>query len=191
MESRTATFDEAAASGDQRFDDVAIWLHWVTLALVIGQFSSAWLLGLATGRQAAALLGFHRSLGVVIWCVTASRLGWRLLLATLPPFPESMLKIQQRLATLNEYGLYALLLLQPLTGLAYTVLNGRAFALFFFQIPQILPRDRGLESFFHGVHQLGAVVLLTLVGVHALAALFHRFVLRDDVLQRMLPAPRQ
>jgi len=41
---------------------------------------------------------------------------------------------------------------------------------------------------FHEIHQIGALVLLSLIGVHALAALFHRFILKDNVLQRMLPS---
>jgi cytochrome b561 len=37
------------------------------------------------------------------------------------------------------------------------------------------------------VHEFGAKALLALVGLHAGAALFHRLVLRDGVLQRMSP----
>jgi cytochrome b561 len=38
-----------------------------------------------------------------------------------------------------------------------------------------------------GVHGTLAWVLFALIGLHVVAALFHRFVLKDDVLQRMLP----
>jgi hypothetical protein len=37
--------------------------------------------------------------------------------AYLPPFPQNMPEVQRRLAKASEYGLYALLLFQPLTGL--------------------------------------------------------------------------
>ena len=171
-----------------RFDDVAICFHWVTLALVIAQFASAWLLSAAAGDQATALLRFHRSLGVAIWFVTVGRFAWRRLFSNLPPFPESMPKVQRELAKLNEYGLYALLMIQPLTGVADALFLGRPFPLFLWQIPTILPRERGVADFFAEMHETGAYTLLSLIGVHALAALFHRLVLRDNVLQRMLPA---
>jgi cytochrome b561 len=171
----------------QRFDDVAICLHWVTLALVIAQFTSAWVLSATAGDQATALLRLHRSLGVAIWFVTVGRFAWRKLFSNLPPFPESMPKFQQGLAKLNEYGLYALLIIQPLTGIASTIFLGRPFPLFLWQMPTILARDRGIAHFFAEMHQIGAYTLLSLIGVHALAALFHRLVLRDNVLQRMLP----
>lgn len=188
MKAEPVTPKHAALSKNQRFDDLAIWFHWLTLALVTAQFSSAWLLSAAGGNQASALLGFHRSLGVVIWLVTVARLAWRTLFAVLPPFPESMPKFQQQMAKLNEYGLYALLVLQPFTGLAYTLFRGRPFPLFLWQVPKVLPGDRALSELFHEIHQIGALVLLSLIGVHALAALFHRFILKDNVLQRMLPS---
>jgi hypothetical protein len=39
---------------------------------------------------AVALLRFHRSLGLVIWLVTAGCFAWRRLFASLPPFPANM-----------------------------------------------------------------------------------------------------
>ena len=47
--------------------------------------------------------------------------------------------------------------------------------------------DKPLTALFHQIHALSAWVLLGLIGLHILAALFHRFVLRDEVLQSMLP----
>ena len=47
--------------------------------------------------------------------------------------------------------------------------------------------DKPLTALFHQIHALSAWMLLGLIGLHILAALFHRFVLRDEVLQSMLP----
>ena len=187
MSERVKTFD-VALPRDQRFDGLSICFHWITLVLMIAQFSSAWLLSVAAGEQAAALLRFHRSLGLVIWLVTAGRFAWRRLFANLPPFPTSMPRLQQHLAKLNEYALYALLLFQPLTGFADALFLGRPFPLFLWQVPAILPRDKWVADLLFEMHYIGGYGLLGLIGVHAFAALFHRLVLRDSVLQRMLPA---
>ena len=104
--------------GRRRFDILTIGLHWATVTLIAGMFASAWLLLASDREHAAMLLTVHRSLGVVTWAVAIVRLGWRLSYAYLPPFPQNMPKLQQRLAKASEYGLYALLLFQPLTGLA-------------------------------------------------------------------------
>jgi cytochrome b561 len=129
----------------------------------------------------------HRSMGALTWVVVATRLIWRHYFAYLPPFPKSMLRLQQQIAKLNEYGLYVLLLLQPLTGLAMMLFRGRPFALFFWKVPASLSRDPTVSSFFLFAHRLGAWGLLALIGLHAAAALLHAFILRDGVIQRMLP----
>jgi cytochrome b561 len=171
----------------RRFDIVTIGLHWATVTLIAGLFVSAWLLLVSDHEHAAILLTVHRSLGVVTWAVAIVRLGWRLSYAYLPPFPRDMPKVQQRLAKISEYGLYALLLFQPLTGLAQSLTRGRYFMLFAWQVPKVMAGDKPLTMLFHQIHTLSAWVLLALIGLHILAALFHRFVLKDEVLQSMLP----
>jgi cytochrome b561 len=59
--------------------------------------------------------------------------------------------------------------------------------LFAWQVPKVMAGDKPLTMLFHQIHTLSAWVLLALIGLHILAALFHRFVLKDEVLQSMLP----
>jgi cytochrome b561 len=47
--------------------------------------------------------------------------------------------------------------------------------------------DDALRHSFAEAHEFGAKALLLLIALHAGAALFHRLVLRDGVMQRMLP----
>jgi superoxide oxidase len=82
----------------------------------------------------------------------------------------------QRKVGTSEYGLYALLLFQPLTGLAQSLARGRHFMLFAWQVPKVMTGDKPLTALFHQIHALSAWVLLGLIGLHILAALFHRFV---------------
>jgi len=167
---------------------VTIALHWTTVGLIVGMFASGWSMGLATDHeQEETLLWLHRSLGVLTWITAFCRIVWRLSFAFLPPFPAAMPKIQQRVARLSEYGLYALLLVQPLTGLAQSLTRGRPFPLLAWQAPAVMARDKALTHLFHGFHEISAGVLLGLIGLHVLAALFHRFVIKDEVLQSMTP----
>jgi cytochrome b561 len=157
---------------------------------VLAQFASAWLHTLAEVRQsdfAPVLLQIQRSIGVTIWVVTALRLAWRLMGAGLPPFATHMTKLHRATVKLSEFGLYVLLVGQPVTGLLTTPVGGRPFDLFFWHFPPIMPRDEMLQAALHFSHELGAWVLAALAGGHAPLALFHHFVLRDDVLERMAP----
>jgi len=176
------------------FDGATISLHWATVVLVLAVFSSAWLHALAEVRHSEftpVLLQIHRSFGVTIWFVTALRLAWRLTSASLPPFPRQMTKLHRAAVMLSEYGLYALLLVQPATGLLTTLAGGRPFALFLWRLSPVMPRDEMLQTTFHLAHELGAWALAVLTVSHAAAALFHHFVLRDDVLECMAPVIRR
>ena len=175
--------------GDGRFDHVSIAAHWLTVLLIVIQFASVWTLDAAGDKSAlgAALLSLHMTCGVLTWFVVVARLVWRHYFAYLPPFPPSMPKLQQTIAKANEYGLYLLLLTQPLTGLGRVLLRGRTFDLFFWQVPALFEENDSVRHILAETHEFGAKALLALVGLHAGAALFHYLILRDGVLQRMLP----
>jgi len=171
------------------FDSVTICLHWATIFLLLATFVSARLLFLAQdSTSSASLLQIHRSLGVTIWIATGLRFVWRITKAKLPPFPANMTKVHRAIAKLTEYGLYVLLLGQPMTGLGAMLFRGRPFTLFSLHIPQLVIADEALSTAFQLAHEFGAAALGILAAGHAVAALFHYFVLRDDVLQSMVPA---
>ena len=174
--------------GPRRFDAVTIALHWTTVALIVGMFASGFGMGLATDHaQEETMLYLHRSLGVVTWGTAFCRVVWRLRFAFIPAFPSAMPKVQQHLAKLSEFGLYALLLVQPLTGLAQSLTRGRPFPLLAWQTPAVMARDKTLTHLFGGIHELSAWALLGLIGLHVLAALFHRFIVKDEVFGSMAP----
>jgi cytochrome b561 len=163
-------------------------LHWLTLALIALLFTTAWLHENAEGgANAAALLQLHRSLGIIVWVVSVARLVWRHTGAYLPPFPVHMRRLHRAIAKTSEYMLYALLLVQPLTGIGQTVLRGRGFDIFFVHLDAVASRNSGLAHFFHDMHETGATIFLLLIGLHASAAIVHHVYWRDGVLRSMLP----
>jgi cytochrome b561 len=180
---------ESTAAEGARFDQTSIALHWLTVLLIMAQFMSAWLRDAVDHETsfAMALLTMHRTTGLLTWIVVVARLVWRRYFADLPPFPQSMQKLQQSIAKANEYGLYALLFTQPITGLGNVLFHGRPFTLLIWEVPALLEANPAIRSLFVRVHEFGAKALVVLVGLHVGAALFHGLVLRDGVLQRMLP----
>jgi cytochrome b561 len=77
-----------------------------------------------------------------------ARLVWRRRFAHLPPFPESMPKLQRWIAKAN-----ILLLVQPITGLGYVLLRGRSFTLFIWQVPALSELDVAIQSLFQEAHE--------------------------------------
>jgi superoxide oxidase len=182
-----------ATAESERFDDISITLHWLTVLLIVALFASAWAREAVDHdtRLASALMTVHRTTGVVTWIVGWARLVWRYRFAYLPPFPESMPQVQQWVAKANEYGLYLLLLTQPVSGIGNVLFRGHSFKLLVWEIPAVFDANPTIRGMFVEVHELGGKALLILIGLHACAALFHRLVLHDDVMRRMLPSKSQ
>ncbi len=175
-----------------RFDMLIILLHWLTLVLVTTLVATGLSFAASEGTPAFPLLiWLHRSLGVLVWTITALRFLWRMSYARFPNWPGKHGPFHHAVVTLGEYGLYSLLFLQPATGLAATLFRGKAFMLFGWSIPALLARNTTLSLFAPTLHQYGAFALIAVVAVHALAALLHHYGTRDDVLVAMAPWLRQ
>ena len=84
--------------------------------------------------------------------------------------------------------LYFLLLIVPLLGWAAASARGWRVTLFpGLALPALLPRGSKSGFLAGDVHSFLAYTLLAIVGLHIAAALYHRLVLHDGVLARMLP----
>jgi cytochrome b561 len=181
-----------------RYGAVAVLLHWLIALLVLAIAT----LGLVmTHVKLTPLWQFrfyqwHKSIGITILILATLRLLWRLAHRP-PPLPDAMPRLEKRAAAGTHLLLYGLMLGLPIVGWALvsasplnlpTVLYGlvRWPDL---PVPKVLPGIGSTEKLLGLVHAYGAYVLIGLVVLHALAALRHHVVLKDDVVRRMLPTP--
>lgn len=171
----------------ERHQALTIALHWLTALLVFTQLALAILHDQISDSEIRQdILTGHRSLGIVIWLLVLGRLAWRLQGMRLPAFPVSMSRWHQWGARVSEWGLYGLLLTQPLTGMAATVLRGRPFDLFGIYVPSLMAPHMAW-AITQVLHTLAGYGLASLVLVHASAAILHRVIANDGVLESMLP----
>jgi cytochrome b561 len=191
VEAEESGHDELAAPLES-YDRVLQAVHWSTLLLIAAAYIAIWgSYVVATKEQEAFLTQLHRSLGVTVFVLTVFRLGWRWH-ARIPSLPADLPAIQKVAARVAEYFLYALLLIQPILGILYINARGRRVDFFFLgELPPIVGPDKILAKQAVAAHDIVAYVLLTFIGLHAAAALFHHFVRRDDVLKAMLPRSRR
>jgi cytochrome b561 len=84
--------------------------------------------------------------------------------------------------------LYALMFIIPILGVVTFVYHGRVFDFGIFQVDPGVKKDRAVFEPTEDVHGYLAYALFALAGLHALAALWHRYILHDGVLARMWPA---
>jgi cytochrome b561 len=93
---------------------------------------------------------------------------------------------QRVIERLMHFLLYAGLIIMPLAGLVGAVAGGRPPHLGNFNIVLPIAQSKALAEFaFESIHNPLAIILIILISIHILAALFHHFIKRDDVLRRM------
>lgn len=172
------------------YDAVAIGLHWTTALLVIIQFATAETWDWFAAPTRKAMQSLHISLGVVLAAVIVARLVWRLI----PGHQISSLEAGWvRLASKGvHYLLYLLLAAQAVTGFLFRWAQGHPVSFFgLFGIPGPFDAlDRATRREFNQLHEWIGWTIVILAFGHALAALYHHYVLKDRVLVRMLPLGR-
>ena len=171
-----------------RWGAVAQLLHWLIVALIITQFTLATLFDdLPPSARKLALLARHKSVGITILMLAVLRLLWRSTNPT-PPLPATLRPWERSLARLTHALLYLLLFAVPLAG--WTMSSARGFPVSwfgFFTLPDLVPKNKALYELLVTTHGILAWTLGVVATIHMLAALKHHFVLKDDVLRRMLP----
>lgn len=166
-------------------------LHWVIAIIVLVQIPAGIYMvgrGAATNFDALTneLYTVHKSVGMLILLLMIWRIGLRLARGT--PAPVATLTPIQRIGSEAVHGLiYVMLLVVPLLGWAAISAYPARGLLFGLNAPAILGENTKLAETLFQVHKLGAIALAGLIAMHVGAALFHRLVLRDGVLRRMLP----
>ena len=175
------------SSSQNRYDRVAILLHWIVGAAVLIQLTFGWSLGeIKRGTPARAhATNLHKSTGLLLAVLILARLLWRLRHQP-PAYPMGLVAWQLRAARLVHMLLYVSMVGMPVSG--YLASNFSKHGIRFLnqvQLPPWGPDDKVLYGFLNGTHDALAGVLSTLVVGHILFALYHGFVARDGVLSRM------
>lgn len=189
------SFDRATriVAGDDgtNYDRVAISLHWLTALLVLVQFFMAISWDAFADETRHTMEEVHVSLGLLLAVVIVARLIWR----WIPGHQRSSLNAGwMRIASkAAHYLLYLLLVAQVALGFGWRWAQGHSVDFFgLFGIPGPYGElGRPVRHVFHDLHEKIAWVIVILALVHALAALYHHYVLKDRVLERMLPAVRR
>ncbi len=188
-----APVPDIISHGDETkaFDPLIKLAHWLTLFLIVAIFSTAAPIHDVPDAWKLTLFQLHRSLGATIWIVTVMRLIWRQF-TRLPAWPPSLSNPMRTAARSVEYMLYGLLLLQPILGLLYANAHGGRTGVFFvLRLPPLIQRNDELAEQLLLAHGAVATLLLAVIALHAAAALFHHFIRRDEILNRMLPKALQ
>ncbi|HXZ45235.1 MAG TPA: cytochrome b/b6 domain-containing protein [Pseudolabrys sp.] len=163
-------------------------LHWLIVALLAALFVFALAMPhIGRNTPVTTLISLHFSFGIVILAVAFLRLAWR---AThVEPAPlDGVPPWQVQSARAIHWLLYLLLLVLPFLGWINASWRGMPIVMFGMELPKLIGTRAPGWGWTGDVHTLLAYyVMLTLIGLHIAAGLYHYFIRRDHVLQRMLP----
>jgi cytochrome b561 len=180
-----------APDAPDRYGRVAIALHWLLAALILGQILFGWYL--QEIPRGTPMRGFyvnlHKSTGLTIALLILLRLGWRLVHPP-PPLPSFLPSWERVAARISHLALYVCMLVMPSSG--YVASNFSKFGIKLFNVILLPPwgvDDKRIYAVFNTTHVVTSYLFVGLIALHALAAVRHAF-RHDGVLGRMWPWPR-
>ncbi len=178
-------------SGDalavERYGTVAVTFHWVMAVLIVivgvlGLLHDSW----PKGTQ-KFWINIHALLGLLVWLLLLARFGWRSTHA--PPEPPAKVGALERRSSRAVHALiYLLLFVIPIVGIVTFIWHGRVFDFGLFRVDFGVRSNRAIFHPTEDIHGYLAYALFGLASLHMLAALWHHFIRKDDVLLRMWPA---
>lgn len=171
-----------------RYGTVAQALHWATALLVLAAFIYG--PGGSEQRVYAAAADFdrrlHETLGMSVFLLVVLRVLWRMV--DTRPDPAQLPRWMDLAAKAMHGALYLLLFALPITAVAGAWLEGHPVTLLGgVQIPPLVGTSHAAGATIANLHTWLGDAILWLAGIHALAAIYHLIVLKDDVLVSMLP----
>ena len=174
-----------------RYSGLAQAFHWLTAILVLVAFLYG--PGGSETRIYAPERDFdrqlHETLGLAVLVLSVLRLAWR---AIDPhPDPEPVPRWMGVASKAMQHLLYLLLLLVPLTAITGAWLQGHPVTWLGGSFGPWIARSHDLGDTVAEVHGWLGDAILWLAGLHAVAALYHHFLLKDGVLRSMLPFGRR
>jgi superoxide oxidase len=170
----------------QTYDRMQIALHWIVAVLIFGLYAVGLSVDLFEKPVRPFVINLHAIFGLTLLLLTLVRIFWRRTHES-PPLPDSMGPLFQKAAAAGHGLLYFLTVAIPLVGIAAFALRGRPLDLGLLQIPLPVEANHDLAEQVAEFHGALATILIALVVGHALVALYHQFVLRDGLLERIRP----
>ena len=172
---------------ERRFGAVAQSLHWLTAILVLAAFMAAegGPPSRVYGEANAGALQLHESLGMAVFVLVLVRIVWRLI--DRRPESPAMPGWMEVASRLVQWALYALLVAVPATAILGAWFGGRPVTVYGLGAIGPLSITSSFAAGLAEIHGTLGDLMMWLAGLHAAAALYHHFLLRDRVLKQMLP----
>lgn len=172
--------------GLEEFSGATVMLHWLLAFAMIAMLVFGLVLEeMPRGDAKAALMWWHKGLGVAILAFAAWRLAVRLANG-MPPALSRVPAWQQSMSRATHWFLLAGTLFMPLSGMLLSLSNGRDIDVLGSFTIAAWEKNHTLHEVAEVVHGAGGKLLILAIGLHVVGALKHHWLDRDGTLARML-----
>ncbi len=170
-----------------RYSWPLIGLHWLTLLLIVAAYVLAEMLeDMTLSPLKLKLYSWHKWVGMSVLFL----LPLRLLLRFVDRFDHrhELTMLEVKISAAMHGVLYLLLIAVPVLGWLYSSAAGFSVVWFgVLPLPDLVGKDKAMAEIFKELHAGSVNLLVTLVVLHAAAALYHHHIRHDGVLARMAP----
>lgn len=181
----------AIRNSESRYGWLAIVMHWLVAVAVFALFGLGfWMVELTYYddwyQQAPDI---HRSIGILLFITVVFRLAWRLFSPAPRPLPNHQ-RWEVMSAHIAHGLLYVLMFVAMISGYLISTADGSVISVFgLFDVPSVTGQVKRMEDTAGAIHYWSTWALVSVAGVHALGALKHHIIDRDETLLRMLGRP--
>ncbi|MCI2810941.1 cytochrome b [Eoetvoesiella caeni] len=168
-----------------RYNKPAIFMHWAIFLLVVIAYVAINVRGPKGSDTREFWTGIHVWAGLFVLSLSLARVGWRL--THTPPPDEPGSALMSFLAKAAHIALYAFIIVQPLLGILIFNLEGHPVILMGSGWSfSVVGANAALAPLAKDTHELLGNIFYYVIGLHALAALWHHYILHDNTLRKML-----
>ena len=162
-------------------------LHWTIAGLFIYLFYLALtMMNMENGSDKWAMYAEHKQFGVLVGILVLFRVLWKVMSKT-PDLPKETPKWQILLVKLTHFVLYAIMIGFPVSGYIMSMSGGHGVMFFGIELPNLVGENETIGNIAHSIHVILEYMTYAVVGLHVFAALYHHFIVKDNILKRMLP----
>lgn len=131
------------------------------------------------------MYSLHKASGLLVLVLVTVRLIWKFY-NTKVLLPADLPELQKKAANLNINLLYLLMLVMPVSGFLMSVLANHPIDFYGLFTINSFAQDLELAKIFNQIHKKCALLFSALIILHILAAFYHHFIRKDNVMKRML-----
>ena len=175
-------------NSDTRYGTLMVGLHWFMLFLVVTVYT------LILGRELypsgsdprEMMKAWHFTLGIAIFVLVWLRLAVSLSQGH-PRIEPGIPRWQQKLARAVHLLIYAFMIAMPVLGWLTLSAEGETALFNGLTLPALIAESSQNSARFKEWHEVLGNIGYFLIGLHAIAALYHHYFMHDNTLARILP----